>query len=260
MLGLSANLRSPARIFYMSISQDERADYYRLVDKLAQRFGSVRQQNKWLGKFEARKRQQGESIAALWDDLPQMAQKSYRKLDTLAQEALALNQLYKSISLEMKSKSIDAVDVIEQHEAIFELNDKKKPNIVRQLTANDYSLDNTDKNVSDEDLYTVHSINSKATPLNQGPRHQISQSDTLLLKQISDRIANLEGSLLLKSQNHYNYNQQPRFDINSRSVKACYHCNSPDHFIRDCPKRNRPSNNEYYQRNNSSGQSHRNVG
>lgn len=252
----------------MSLSQDERADYYRLVDKLAQRFGSVRQQNKWLGKFEARKRQQGESIAALGDDLRQMAQKAYRKLDTLAQEALALNQLYKSISLEMKSKCIDkecetvatAVDIVEKHEAIFELNDKKKPSIVRQLTANDYSLDNTDRNVSDEDFYTVHSINSKATPLNQGPRPQISQSDTLLLKQISDRIANLEGSLLLKSQNHYNYNQQPRFDSNSRSVKACYHCNSPDHFIRDCPKRNRPSNNEYYQRNNSSGQSHRNVG
>jgi hypothetical protein len=105
----------------------------------------------------------------------------------------------------------------------------------------------------------VYSINYKATLLNQGPKHQISQSDTILLKQISDRIANLEGSLLLKSQNHYN-NRKPRFDSNSRSVKACYHCNSPDHFIRDCPKRNRQSNNEYYQRINSSGQSHRNVG
>ena len=76
MLGLSANLRGPARIFYMSFSQDERADYYRLVDELAQRFRGVKQQNKWLGKFEARKRQQGESIAALGDDLRQMAQKA----------------------------------------------------------------------------------------------------------------------------------------------------------------------------------------
>jgi hypothetical protein len=105
----------------------------------------------------------------------------------------------------------------------------------------------------------MYSKNYKAKLLNQGPKPQISQSDTIFLKQISDRIANLEGSLLLKSQNHYNYNRQPRFDSNSRSVKACYHYNSPDHFIRDCPKRNRQSNNEYYQRNNSSGQSHRNV-
>ena len=112
-----------------------------------------------------------------------MAQKAYIKLDTLAEETLALNQLYKSIPLEMKSKCIDkecetvatAIYIIEKHEAIFELNDKKKPNIVRQLTANDYSLDNTDRNVSDEDLYTVHSINSKASPLNQGPKPQINK-------------------------------------------------------------------------------------
>ena len=44
MLGLSANLRGPACIFYMSFFQDERVDYYRLVDQLAQRIGSVRQQ------------------------------------------------------------------------------------------------------------------------------------------------------------------------------------------------------------------------
>ena len=96
----------------------------------------------------------------------------------------------------MKSKCIDkeceivatAVDIIVKHEAFFQLNDKKKPHIVKQLTANDYSLDNTDRNVSDEDFYTVHSINNKATPLNQGPKPQISQSDTILLKQISDRM------------------------------------------------------------------------
>ena len=43
MLGLSANLRGPARIFYMRLFQDERADYYRLnTNKLAKRIGSVR--------------------------------------------------------------------------------------------------------------------------------------------------------------------------------------------------------------------------
>ena len=52
MLGLSANLRGPARIFYMSLFQVERADYYRLVDKLAQRIGSVRQQISGLVNFK----------------------------------------------------------------------------------------------------------------------------------------------------------------------------------------------------------------
>lgn len=45
-----------------------------------------------------RKRSPGESIAVLGDDIRQMAQRAYYNLDALAQEALALNQLYKVIS------------------------------------------------------------------------------------------------------------------------------------------------------------------
>jgi transposase-like protein len=52
----------------MSRSKDERAGHYIPVDKLAQRFGSVRQLNKWLSKFKDRKHQQGESISALEDE------------------------------------------------------------------------------------------------------------------------------------------------------------------------------------------------
>jgi hypothetical protein len=44
-------------------------------------------------------------------------------------------------------------------------------------------------------------INIKAIPLNQGQKPQISSG----LKQITDRIANLEGSILLKSQKNYHY-------------------------------------------------------
>jgi hypothetical protein len=50
-------------------------------------------------------------------------------------------------------------------------------------------------------------INIKTIPLNQGQKPQISPS----LKQITDRIANMEGSILLKSQNNYHY---PRLDKN----------------------------------------------
>ena len=83
--------------------------------------------NRWLSKFEARRRQTDESIAVLADDLRQMSQKAYSNLDPRAQEALALNQLYKSISLEMKCRCIDkncktvadAVEVIERYEAIL---------------------------------------------------------------------------------------------------------------------------------------------
>ena len=52
-------------------------------------------------------------------------------------------------------------------------------------------------------------INIKATPLNQGTKPQISPSANILLQQITDRIANLEGLILLKSQNYYHH---PRLD------------------------------------------------
>ena len=67
-----------------------------------------------------------------------MAQKAYCNLDSAAQESLALNQLYKVISLEMKCRFIDkdcrtvseAVDVIERYVAIMRnYSDSKKPNM-----------------------------------------------------------------------------------------------------------------------------------
>ena len=113
----------------MSRSKDQRAGYYILVDKLAQRFGSVRQQNKWLSKFKDRKQQQGESFSALEDEWQYMAHKAYRNLYTLPQAALPLNQLYKSISLEIKGKYIGKkrdtvntpVEIIKNHEDFFSL-------------------------------------------------------------------------------------------------------------------------------------------
>ena len=79
-----------------------------------------------------------ESIPAVGDDIRQMAQKAYCNLDPPAQEALALNQLYKIVSLEMKCRCIDrdcttvseAVGVIERYEAIMGDNlDRKKSNM-----------------------------------------------------------------------------------------------------------------------------------
>ena len=94
VLMLAASLRGQARTFYMSLSREEQNSYRSLVSTLNHRFGSSRHQNRWLAKLEMRRRESGESIAAVGDDIRQMAQKAYCNLDPLAQEALALNQLY----------------------------------------------------------------------------------------------------------------------------------------------------------------------
>lgn len=135
LLALSASLRGAARTFFMSLANSETLTFESLIKNLSQRFGSLRQQNRWLARFESRKRQLGESIAALGDDLRQMAQKAYIGLDQTAIEAIALNQLYKTISLDMKCRCIDrdcrnvseAVDVIERYEGILGEQIVKKP-------------------------------------------------------------------------------------------------------------------------------------
>lgn len=108
VLVLAASLRGPPRTFYISLSKEEKHNYTTLVKDLSQRFGSSRQQSRWLSRLEGRKRKQDESIAPLGDDLRQMSQRPPPpNLDARAQEALALNQLYKSISLEMKCRCIE---------------------------------------------------------------------------------------------------------------------------------------------------------
>ncbi|KAK3594978.1 hypothetical protein CHS0354_019901 [Potamilus streckersoni] len=121
ILTLSASIRGAALTFFISLSVEVKRSYSATVVKLGLRFGSPRQQIRWLSIFETRKRQPDEIIAILGNSLRQMAQKAYSNLDAIAQEAIALNQLYKAISLEMKCRYIDkecktvaeAADVIE---------------------------------------------------------------------------------------------------------------------------------------------------
>ena len=94
---------------------------------MRQRFGSSSNAIKWLNQLESRQRKPGESMAALCDDLRQLSKKAYIQLDSQAQEAIGLNQLYKIITLEMKCRCVDndcqtlheAASVVDRYEAIL---------------------------------------------------------------------------------------------------------------------------------------------
>ena len=97
-----------------------------------------------------RKRKPGESVAALADDLRQMSQRAYVDLDARAHEVLALNQLYKSVTPEVKYQCTnqgcetvaEAVEVIERYEAIIgDCSERKKQN-VRMTTGYSGTEDN----------------------------------------------------------------------------------------------------------------------
>ena len=225
VLMLAASLRGQARTFYMSLSCEEKNSYRSLVSSLNQRFGSSRHQNRWLAKLEMRRRESNESIAAVGDDIRQMAQKAYCNLDSLAQEALALNQLYKIVSLEMKCRCIDkdcrtvaeAVDVIERYEAIMGDNSDRKRSNMRTIDS---------------------------SPLNKAASQHSQQQSTLetALERIEARLDRLERQTQLQQQT------VPKQSVNAQrpAKRTCFTCNSPFHMYRNCPYNNQ---SHYHQTN-----------
>ncbi|MEW8542499.1 MAG: hypothetical protein AB2693_03110 [Candidatus Thiodiazotropha sp.] len=216
-LTLSACLKGQARGFYLGLSPLDRSSYYRLVQKFSEKFGSVRQQSRYLTKFKTRKRKPGEEIASLGDDLRRLAQRAYPDLGTDAQESLALHQFYKGITLEMKCRCIDrdcrtvesAVQVVERYEAILgEGNEKKRT--VRAVS-----------NVSELDLSDGRPQPSRNNNrFKPNDKSKTPDSIESILKKVLDRLEQLEGTSFPRP--HYRRG-------------TCYVCQSSDHFRRDCP-------------------------
>ena len=175
-----------------------------------------------------RRREPNESIAAVGDDIRQMAQKAYCNLDPPAQEALALNQLYKIVSLEMKCRCIDrdcttvseAVDVIERYGAIMGDNlDRKKSNM-------------------------------RAIDLSPVRRNETQQKSKLesTLERIEARLDRLEKHTQFTSQIGQPQQTFPKQGGGGQkpTKRTCYTCSSPHHMFRNCPYNNP---NFYYQQN-----------
>jgi len=209
LLALGMALKGPARTFYISLSMEERRTYDALLQRLGQRFGSTKQRSRWLSRLEMRRREPGESIAALADDLRQMAQRAYSDLDGRAQEVLALNQLYKNVPPEVKYQCTnqecttvtDAVEVIERYEAIIgDSTDKKRTN-VRMVTE----------------------------ASSQNATGSSNMDDTL------NKLIRLVDNLDERSnQANRGYNSTNSTSRNFRTPFACHFCGKTDHFIKNC--------------------------
>ena len=229
VLTLAAALRGPARTFYISLTTLEKRDYAVLIQRLGQRFGSTRQQNRWLSRLEMRKRKPGESIAALADDLRQMAQRAYTDLDARAQEVLALNQLYKSVPAEVKyqctnqdCKSVtDAVEIVERYEAILGDGTEKKKSAVRMTTEN--------------------SQNDKADVKNKAENGILQDN----LQDLTRRIAELENQKKFHSSKQTDVRVGSRPNYRQTIAKPgrrdvrCFLCEEPGHVCKNCPIFNR---------------------
>ena len=107
LLYLATSLKQQARVHYSSLPVQERRSYKLLVQSLEQRFGSKRQQNRWISKMQNRVRGKTETIAAFGDEIRLLAQKAYSTLDQEAQEMLALQQFCKNVSADMRCRLMD---------------------------------------------------------------------------------------------------------------------------------------------------------
>ena len=215
VLYLAASLRGNAQVYYMTLMPAERLSYHTLVVKLGLRFSNARQQPMWISRLEARVRRQNESIAELGDDLRCMSQRAYSSLNNEAKEMLALNQLYKSVSPELKYKCISknctsvtqAVSIIELYEAI--LGEDSFKNLVRQATAK------PDRNSQAKERFSYSRDDNNL----QGILRKLQNCIDMLSRQCNTQTRSDQG---------------PR-DRNGQ--RLCYICFSPRHLQRDCPHR-----------------------
>lgn len=223
-LTLASCLKGSARTFYLGLRPKEQRVYAILEQKLSERFGSSRQQTRYLTKFETRKRNIGEAVASYGDDLRLLARRAYPDLGTEAQESLALHQLYKNISLDLKYRCMDrncstieeAVEIVERCESILGPDDRKRSTVrniasseTRNVAANNKTL------VESELMSQMHNI-----------LNRLEKMETKIEK----------ASLAEKDDRK----RSGRYD---RKFTGCFLCSGMDHYAKDCPRRGQKSEN-----------------
>ena len=205
LLYLATSLKQQARVHYSSLPVLDKRSYKLLTDRLEQRFGSKRQQNRWLSKMQNRTRGKSEAIAAFGDEIRLLAQKAYSTLDQEAQEMLALQHFNKNVSAEMRCRLMDrncktiseAVEVVERYEEVL-----GRAGLGTNMTQI--------RGVTNAST-TVRQRDSASTP---------SNVDDLsgAIRRIEQRLEKLES-----------------FHKTRSPGRSCYRCGNVDHFIRECP-------------------------
>lgn len=211
LLYLSTSLKQQARVHCSSLARDEKSTYVALVYSLEQRFGSKRQQSRWISKLQNRTRGRNETIGGFGDEIRLYSQKAYVTLDSESQEMLALQQFYKNVSPEMRCRLMDrdcrtireAVEIVERYEEVMGKAGSQMQGVSNSGTVREGG---------------EHIVAAVSTT-NRGGNKDIEDIKGTL-KKIDERLTKLETR------------DRPRYQ-----PRACYECGSTKHFIKNCPHR-----------------------
>jgi len=203
ILTLRSCMTGRAQVFVTRLPGTTKDSYIRLVTALQTHFSSSKQQPVWVATLKGKTRSGNQSIQTFGEELSQLASKAYADLQPKAQERMALEQLYWSLSPELRFKCIErdcrtveeAVGIVQMYEGI--IGSACTENTVRKVTTS--TSRNAPENRENEDL-------------------------TTMMKQIMERIDKLE------TRPHRNYQSYQGYQR-----RECYKCKATDHLIRNCP-------------------------
>ena len=238
---LAFKLKEDARRHYsIRLSQNEKSSYHKLVAALEKKYARKNNQEQCKTKLSTRRRQTGETLQEMADDIWCLVRKAYPQMDTETLDILAFDAFRNAISQDLKIKIFDkdcktmeeAVNALEQYEALKEANRSTTFQSVRTLQdENNQEAACRSDNMTNSDISRQLNATLK-TVLDTVNKQQMEQSKSL-------RRVHFEDDRNETSPNDSPRRTETRVKQSQSAIQeiTCYECGRRGHVRKNCPTR-----------------------
>ena len=230
---LAAMLQGAARTYYMGLTEEDKSDYQSLISCLVRRFASENLSATYKARLASRRRQPGEDVRVLGDDILRMATRAFpgKDLGSVENSWIPLEHFLNSLEgdnqVEVQRagcKSIyEAIEVVERYETSKQ---RSRPNgppsaaVVRAVAG-------TGEDVQPAKTPSVPELAQLLEAI-----QKFSTKQDRLLEVQNRRPAEGGRSGAGPAQQRGPAARNPRRE-------GCFKCGGLDHFQRECPNRQR---------------------